>query len=271
MTITTQRQFQSMSEFVDFAKTGSDRPNTHHNASRHGTRSFAGTGTFDEAVELAIKGWDGPRAEVERMFDRIVPQIRDAISKRVVNVQSARGRKVMPGRIAQGHPRPTIQRVRTMEAKSTRTVSILCNGSYSAGVEAETITKVGATLLALCDALTYMGVSTEVWVVVNASHGGESYGTAVRVKGYEDQTGTDRMMFALAHPAFLRRLFFGAVEGDRRADGTPIAEVISSSYGSPTPPSVNGVDFDITMGSNTYQVTGDPVAWVLGQIEGLGL
>lgn len=267
MTIAMQHKFDSLSAYVDAAQDASDIYRLSHREERDA--DWSGTHNFREAMQLATTGWDGPRAEVQATFERLSPKIRKVLKPRLERRLSTRGRKVLPGRMAQGHPQHTVRRVRTTDAADTRTVTVCVNGVFSAGVDADVIRKQGAALLALCDALTFLGVSTEVWVASNVRNvRGESYGTAVKVKRFEDRTGTDRLMFAMAHPAMLRRLFFGVFEGD--------SHILSRfpSYGTPMAPSVNGIEFDVVMGANPYgdaEAMRDPVAWVLAQIEGLNL
>jgi hypothetical protein len=262
MTKTTT--FESMSDLIDYARTTPGGSSQRYEG-RHD--DWFGTATFEEALDLAVTGWDEPRAKVQAIVDRVTPKVRRSLTPRLTRQMGTKGRKVLPNRYAQGHPRHTIQRVRSMEAAHTRTVTILVNGSFSAGVSTEVITGQGAAVLSLIDALHYMGVSTEVWVSRCVQGGPGEYQSAVKVKGFEDQAGTDRLMFAIAHPSMLRRLQFAVMEADREAPRY-------YGYGTPSAPKVQGMTFDVTIGANPYQVqeaAADPVAWVLTQVDGLDL
>lgn len=263
-----QRLYRSLSEFVD-AASGPMSERTATGSQQRGSAAWSGTATYEQAEQLAITGWDGPRAEVQSIVDRITPQIQRTLSPRLERRITARGRKVLSGRLAQGHPKHTVQRVRTEDATPSRTVRIGVNGNFNAGVEADTIRKQGAALLALCDAFTYLGVNTEIHVVFTTTNGRRDlYNQVVRVKSFDDQAGTDRLMFAIAHPAMLRRISFAAME----LDGNVLRNY--PGYGRTAKPRIDGIDVDLMVGadpSGVREAAKDPVAWVLAQIDGLGV
>jgi hypothetical protein len=131
--------------------------------------------------------------------------------------------------------------------------------------------KRGATLAALVEVLQSAGWSVQVEVINHCVEMGQIGDQAVthtlRVKDSDQPMDTADMLFALAHPAFFRRLCFGLMERG--------SVYVPGGYGAVSSDLPSDLKGDVTLGAGAHlsetDMQANPVRWVLRQIEGLGL
>ena len=119
-------------------------------------------------------------------------------------------------------------------------VRVVFNGAASAGVKTEVIRDKGILTCGLLDTLEHLGYRTEFVVTfVITGRGGSGGGRNtidVMVKHPDDWLDLDKIAFACAHPASLRRLAFSIWE-QQPADVVKYYG-IGSGYGQPTQPAI---------------------------------
>lgn len=168
---------------------------------------------FDGALDLARRGWAEGRTRIEEMSHRFVEQVESAhreAFEQPVFTRSLVGAGVNVGRYIAGVPDAMTTRKRVeMEAP---VIDVLCNVSASAGISADTYMIRGAAVAALVDLLELSGRRVRVTTVLRTTRGDGSYTCYVTVKHPGDPLQVDALAFALAHPAYMRRLGFSLME-----------------------------------------------------------
>lgn len=185
------------------------------------------TRNFEAAVRLAKEGWpDGLAAtDVElRNLTAALPKGDDL----VVQYTEA-GDEPDVGLYLEGEPENMIEfPLRPVGKPVAKLVVSVC---YSSGIPAEAITRRGAVVMAVVDALEAMGVRMEI-IADWTGTAEDTFCYRVPVKHAEEPMDRDRVAFALCHPSMLRRFMFRLNELTesrfmRRGGG---------SYGSPRNP-----------------------------------
>jgi len=212
---------------------GSSRRSSHRNAD--GT-FWSGTETFEDAMRLARDGWPEGLARVKDMAESIWNVIGQQMPR--VDIQyDVAGAFADVDRFLTGEPEDMIQFVEDENVLGRgKVVKVWVNMSASAGVSTRTIFCRGAAVVALVDALEKLGYSCEIIVSAASSPGWNGdrevlqYDVCLRKAG--DPLDLDRLAFALANSAWLRRLVFSAKEHENAALRSRFG--IPGGYGCPT-------------------------------------
>ena len=206
-----RQDFQDWFSFVAKAESGKCELPRHERDSITNTNDFAGC-SFDEAIKLTKIGWPEGLA---KMKDRM-ELIKSHIPARKLQ-QELRYEQTGPGtidmeRLKQGHPEPwVVWRTKEDMVEGDKIVRILYNAAASAFVSTERIFQKGAMICTLIDLLERSGKRVEL-VLADVSQGRTQITTTVMVKKANDILDMDRLAFALAHSACLRRLGFSIME-----------------------------------------------------------
>jgi hypothetical protein len=121
------------------------------------------------------------------------------------------------------------------ETAPARVVRLVVNICASADITAAAMYKRGAAALAMVDAIESTGARVEI-AVANCHQSrasGNRRAVVVTVKRAEDHAEPDRLAFALAHPATLRRLWFAFAENTYTPDERAEYGVGNGGYGTP--------------------------------------
>jgi hypothetical protein len=128
-------------------------------------------------------------------------------------------------------PTPTI-----VEA-SGGLVHILVNASYDCGRNEEQVWAHGAAVATLCETLEQSGRSVRLTLgyLVRSYRDNVRYesNTYVRLKDFGEPLNMGRLVFALAHPAMLRRIIFRVFERYTREERDAMGFHANEGYGSP--------------------------------------
>lgn len=228
---------------------------------------------FDGALDLARTGWVEGRTRIEEMSHRFIEQVEGAhreAFEQPVFTRSLVGSGVNVGRFIAGVPDAMTTRKRVeMDAP---VIDVLCNVSASAGISADTYMIRGAAVAALVDLLELSGRRVRVTTVLNTTSGDGAYTCYVTVKHPGDPLQVDALAFALAHPAYMRRLGFSLME---QAPKNVRREVHvgdgGTGYGTPTEVESSA---DLYMPSLLYTSEWreeDAPAWVEQQLVNMGV
>jgi hypothetical protein len=166
-----------------------------------------------EAWGLARSGWEGVVAETDALASRIT----DAVVKQriVTRWESARdtyGGRVDVGRYLAGEPDCMVRTKRVKRRGNAKVVRIVIPTTYSCSVSETTVRKRGAAVVALVDVLNRAGNRLEVWAHNQIRVGDNRESIATMVQDPAEPVNMARIMFALAHPGWLRRIIFGVQE-----------------------------------------------------------
>lgn len=177
---------------------------------------------WDGALKLAREGWPEGAAKVEALLDRIEQHIRRLLptQRNVMRPAMVGGRVSVPAYLA-GHPKQFL--VLKREAATCKTVTMVVSSGISCDVSADTVMRRGVAIAAAVRALEQRRVRVElISMKVNKDGGGFQTCSACTVKRAQDKLQSDLVAFALAHPAFPRRIGFAFQEAVSLATNTPV-------------------------------------------------
>jgi hypothetical protein len=242
-------------------------------ASQSGKWSFTHTDNLAEACDLALKGWDECRPQVDALLSDLQDRINNVMSDHYVVNHDVSGADVDMGMFMAGEPECMLQFVSEPQARMGRVVKVLVNGVTNASTNKDNIIKRGVAVLALVNTLHLMGVGIELWFesCVNGTDG-RSYSTCVKLHDSSQPLDIDNVMFALAHPSMLRRLVFSVQERSK----TQVKQNAKQGrgYGYCTDLNLHKfIDFDVKVERLSYsdQTTDNPLGWIVDKVTGLGL
>jgi len=273
----------SWQEFVDRA----EAPDTIADGQGRKQRkdnSWAGA-TWEEALTLAKYGWTVPLPEV----DVAVAALRDDIQVRAGGVSSlvpiwdVTGSEVDVAAYLAGVPECMIDWDPRALSAHGRVVTFLVPAGYPNTVPGAHVMNRGVALAALCSAIISAAHSVEVWsgdagfLPRRAGVGRDRYVAVARVISAGEPLDVARLLFAMAHPAMLRRLWFGVWDS---AEAGFAARTKSNNYGWAGPCAVTDLPGDRTdayvfpplvEGERQWQSPEAALAWCTTTFTTLGL
>lgn len=250
-------RFGSWQEFTDVAVKGR-RPDRH---STTGGADFTGSASWKEALKLSREGWADIRPAVDALVEKMEAKIAPSLQPAFTNYFDVSGGMVDVGRYLNGEPECMVETHLIETAKPGRVVSILVNGSFNAGTQAKAIQERGAAIIALVDSLEKLQHNTEIDVEISCLEG---LTTVIRLKSAEDQLDIDALMFAIAHPSALRRIYFAYLEGHKT-----FGYLADQSYGGSSPLRMKDeIGAAIALDSTLNM---DAAAWIESELTKFGL
>lgn len=211
--------------------------------------SFTGTNTYGEAQYLARYGWPEGARKARTISDTIKARIGRYISSHEP-VYDVVGECPDVGAFLSGEPEHMVGF--HLAEKEARILRIVVNVSASCGVSKEAIMGRGAAVCAMVDAIEQSGTRTEVCAAFsNQGEPGFTMAGYVVVKNADEPLNMDRVAFCLAHPSFMRRLEFRALELEKPEHRIGLGVQRGHGYGKPAPIPADMAG-DITMDQMTY-------------------
>jgi hypothetical protein len=230
--------------------------------------------SWEEAKQMALKGWLEGLREIEKVQAQITPFIAEKVL-RYQQTFAVSGYYVDVGTYLSNDPECFISRVYEEQNYPGKIVTIVCSIAFSAEICPKTIIQRGAMICALIDAIEYAGHRAEV--ICNwASSIGESndhrkgnlknYGwfeVDVTLKKSNQPLEMIEIAFCLAHPSMLRRIMFSIAEIEGWSD-------FAFKYGCPASASNKGDIYIQEVFSG--EVSDDKaIVWVLKELEKIGV
>jgi hypothetical protein len=206
------RRYDDWGQFVEQAVNGATDCTSRTSRSESWTKTAGAT--WNESTDLAHHGWQEVLPEVAALTDQIKDDLRPMLVDTFASYFDVAGSQVDVDRFLMGEPENMVNLIPVKIAKPGRVISILVNGTFSAGVPSEQIKRRGIAICGLIECLELLQHSTELWVESSVqSHTESSVWTVlVKIKGAEDKLDMARVMFAIAHSAYLRRTVFSVME-----------------------------------------------------------
>ena len=164
-----------------------------------------------------------------------------------------------------------VQREReTTDNGTGRVIRVVFNISATSNVRTSEIMKKGATVVGLIDLLERSGKRVELDLVCGATGGrGREVRTQVRIKDAGAPLDIERIAFAIAHPASLRRLAFSIWE--LATPTTRGAAGIGGGYGSPVRFTVSDGIYIDALDVHEFRSEAGRLAWVTEQLTAQGV
>lgn len=174
-----------------------------------GDKSFYGTSSLQECLELAKNGWKEGAEKADKLRGLIAAKI--PRSPKLVKYDVAGAVPNVP-RAVSGN----LLNMKALDlAKSRRrpVLTLVSNMAVNCGVDAAAISNHASVVAALIDQIEEAGYACEVLSTATTKsgygNGSKSVATTVRVKQSNQPVDLPRLSFALGHAAFYRRLVFG--------------------------------------------------------------
>lgn len=233
--------FTSLGRMIDYL----DRiaPAQQHDSARAGWERDDGDGwrgsrSMADAIRLAREGWSDGLEAALAASDRLsvanprVRQRRASLAGGTVNV----------GAMLAGNPAHMIRRPK---APGRKVVTFFVEAGCGAYVKADSMVKRAALIGATIDIMENAGYSCSIVAVdTSVDFGRPRYQLAVQLKDAGERLNLADVMFALGHPAFLRRFSFATLAS------VPETQSIWLSQGSPS----NSFDDDHRCGPSEFYV-----------------
>ena len=179
--------------------------------------NWIGAADKSEVYNLAANGWDKDLDATLQIAEEAIKTVEDRNEVPAWHpVWDVSGASVDVGVLMTGEPEHMVDIPPVMVSKYGRVITLCVSRSCSGGVKPENIIRKGQILVALAYALERLGYGLEIYTddTITGCGGGCPAGSLMRtrvcVKGVHEVIDPKALMFALAHPAYLRWLNFGA-------------------------------------------------------------
>lgn len=243
-----------------------------------GDVEFRGTRNMAESQDLARNGWHDIRSAVLDKVAQLDGEVRPMVDLSLTPVFEVSGGAVDIDRYLTAEPENMIESTLTPTTKHGRVVNVLIGSMASCGVPKRQLIERGTVLLALAELLRLSGLSMELWAECRMSPRGgkgKSLSQVVRILKAGDPIDIDNLMFPMAHPSMLRRMFFGGLDYmNDHIDATTFGS--GSYYG--YPPFENlcadivGADIDVPSPmARRDPITKNPTVWLTEKLTELGV
>lgn len=176
------------------------------NASKTGSKSFAGTASFEQADNLRRKGDKKSLAmlnEYKIKFDKYIQYNNGYKIKQRNDIHGFV--PIVPNAII-GLPLAMINQSR--EVKKVKAIDIFYNVSIRCSTGTKDIARKGAIMLSLIDALERKGYRVNLKVGSVSMKGNTVHGVITTMKRYDEPLNIRKLAYYLVNPSCLRRTFF---------------------------------------------------------------
>lgn len=260
------KHFNSWGEFLDWCQEHRQPSNRGVCAKNQFSLNYPASTRWDDnlgldgAFQMARIGWAEGMKQAEEISKPLVETIVGQLERSDITYD-VEGIAVDVGRFLAEEPECWIRfenEIVSSPCASPRLITIVHNLSESSRVDADSIMRKGAHVMALIQALEYAGHRVELTVLPFASQEGTC---SVTVKQFDQPLDSALAIYALAHPSVLRRL--GFIYAENMSYGAQ--RVIGSSYGRPTNPES---DADIKVHSRVGVID---MAWIVNELAKQGV
>lgn len=168
--------------------------------------------TWEEALQLAEDGWATVLPEVEAEVAELRERAGDQVlTTTLVPVWDVAGGEVDIGAYLSGEPECMVDAVPQLISARGRVVTFLVPAGYVNTTPHSAVHNRGVALAALCSSIIATGHSVEIWSGFCAYFDDtERFASVARVVSAAEPLDIGRLMFVMAHPAMLRRLWLAA-------------------------------------------------------------
>ena len=271
MAINNHIVFEDLHRFWKYAMQES---HAYTRASRRNADHWSGNLSWNDAKELALKGWRDGLKDIQKYQAKISPFIAEKVLRHQ-QVFGVSGYNVDVGCYLANDPECFVSRVYEEQNYPGKIYTIVCSISFSSSISPETIIQRGAMICALIDAIEYAGHRAEVICNDASCVRNESdyrngkykeYGwfeVDVTIKKADQPLEMIELAFCLAHPSMLRKIMFSVAEIEGWSD-------FANNYGIPAKASNKG-DLYIQEVFSGEVTDDEAINWVLTELKKLGV
>lgn len=205
---TIRTHFNSLGDFLKAASQDSLSGARSSRREGPGEDQFSGTRTFEEAMDLAVRGWTEGRKNIMKTLATAETTLAFVPSF----TMDVAGAYPVAALAAAGDPCSMVD-LAPIEERRRPIVRLVIQRSGSAAYGVDEFTNYGAAVLSYVEGIEAAGFRCEITAAFVSDFGedGDQI-TTVTVKRAEEPMEFDRMAFVLTHPAFFRRIGFGVME-----------------------------------------------------------
>lgn len=222
MTDTVKQHFDTANDLIEYIKnTPVDNSWGNQRASMGSDSGFLGTNTIEQAYNLALKGWPEGLSRISKDMSMINIGGRSKVQK-----YDVAGDYPIIARAIAGAPDSMTRRVSGHNRKRP-VIDLLINIGANGGIQKYVIENRGVAIASVIDELESLGYSVGLKVLshVNARSAGIRTMT-LTLKNAGESIDLEKLIFFMAHAAFLRRLCFA------QRETTCTIELERQNYGS---------------------------------------
>lgn len=247
-------------------------------ASRSRASNHSGAWTmgldFDEAVKLAVEGWTEGAENIKKISDVFRDSSGDRFKKEIVyDVQG--GNCMDIGRAIAGLPECFMVWQDSTEHESVTTgsiISIIVNICYAWNINAKDIMARGQYIVALVDCLETAGFQTEIRAqVITTSKQKDVLQQTYTLKKAGDVLDLAQVAFALAHPAFLRRINFANTEQLNKKTRERFSITQNGNYGLSNKGETQRKENEIELAAEVFANDSEATKWLTDTLSSFGM
>lgn len=209
-------EFTGIWDLIEFVKTHAPKyePMGYFSSRKPADRFFHAGATWEDTLKLAINGWPEGVEQI-RKYTEVLEQKLGSSLKIDEYFYDVTGQDFDLDRVLIGEPEAWLNTEQVeVQAPALHNLKLVFNFSTSAGVDSEYIQRRGAAIVALISLLQKTRRSVEVVAGAKSMNRqtGQFFSMNVTIKKAGDSLDLDKLAFALIHPCFQRRLYFGVQE-----------------------------------------------------------
>lgn len=203
---TTLRQFNSITELVEFNHGNIKDCFKEKFKSSYGTYNFTQTKTYEEAEDLLLHGWEDMAKKLNTKLQRM------NVSKQTKQktVYDVCGYQCSVPRYLQGIPTSMINK-QTIKQKQ-KVLNIYKSISYTWKVSTKTIIDESVKVLHCVNELEKQGYRINLFIIVALQSRDRNNIILVKIKDASQKMNVKQVAFPLVHPSMLRRMIFRVIE-----------------------------------------------------------
>lgn len=241
-----------------------------------GNAAWYGTDSWDEAADLAMNGWRGPSATVHGVLEAVRERLATVDGEHTVRTLDMFGEEPNIDLFLQGEVECMYDQQMRWEPHDGKVFTMIIDGTSRSDIEPSDTLARGAALCGLVEAMNLLGYSMDIyvehtWTLSRYHNDPTAYFTLLaQVAHAGDPFDINRVMFAIGHPAWNRRIAFGTAESIEKMWNGGFSASASAR-------GMNGCHFAERVGAsvqvslNTIKRRTDPLQWVLDQLEAQGV
>lgn len=239
---------------------------------------WAGTASFDAAINLCRHGWNTVRPQVEAQLEPLREKLADVLDTAIIRIHDIVGGEPDIDRYLAGELECMWDDFHVEAPHNGKVFTVLISDAVNSTVDGPTLLRRGAAILALVEAFQILGYDLEIWMETSTHQTDTAVSALVRIHAAGEPLDINTIMFPLANPSWLRRFFFATCEGEpqptRQALGVfpdgfgygAAADLLCADM-------IPNLSFTLTKGGSTFdkRIDTDPVAWVLDTLKAQGV
>ena len=199
-------EFDSVAQFAAVDRLMTPEQTKFDKARTYDDNKWCGS-TFDKAVALATDGWEDGRKDLHRLTETGIQRLDRAPIREVLH--DVAGFSPNVPMYCAGMPDCMMQ---YDEVTKPSVLRLVVEGSRHWRVEPEETMNYGAALLSYIELIEAEGIRCELWMAFSTKGSGKEHTQRVLVKESDQPFDYGALAFAIAHPAFQRRLSFRVKE-----------------------------------------------------------